>query len=68
MNNVEFNNRRATPSVVNVNKSNENSKMDVDVTKEATDEPEKYEIEPKWYRNAVNDAEVERDKEKPRKT
>jgi len=31
----------ATPSVVNVKKSNENSRMDAEVTKEATDEPQK---------------------------
>jgi len=41
--------------------------MEAEVTKEATDETRKYEIEPKGYRDAVNDAEVERDSEKPEK-
>jgi len=36
----------ATPSVVNVNNSNENSRMDTEATKEAIDEQGKYEIEP----------------------
>jgi len=40
--------------------------MDAEATKEAIDEQGKYEIEPKWNRNAVNDAEVERDVEKPK--
>ena len=57
----------ATPPVVNVNKSNENSRMEAEETKEAIDEQRKYEIEPKWNRNAVNDAEVERDFEKEKK-
>jgi hypothetical protein len=58
---------KATPSVVNLNKSNENSRMDAEATKEAIDEQGKYEIEPKWNRNAANEAEVERDVEKKKK-
>jgi len=43
----------ATPSFVNVNMNNEDSRI--------------VEWLPKWYRNAVNDAEVEQDSEKPGK-
>ena len=38
--------------------------MDAGVTKGATDDPRKSNIEPKWNRNAVNDEDVQRDSEK----